>query len=160
MFHPTRVDIGILFNLEDQHKFYFQLFKIDWGPLEDGDDGRIYFNRKQFVGLERKHSRLEVDFYNKKRQVDKKKGDDPNYKDRLLSLLKMTELPANLTKVDIRIRQKDQMKLILPHFQSVPVNWKAIEEQVFAQCEARVRFPKKMRELLGFGPKARKKSSI
>lgn len=159
-FHPTRVDIGVLFTLENQHKFYSELFKIDWGPLEDGEDGRIYFGKKQFVGLERKHSRLEVDFYNKKRQVEKKKVDDPSYKDRLLTILKMTTLPDNLTKLDIRIRQKDQMKSILPYFLSVPVNWKAIEEQVFTQCEARVRFPKKMRDLLGFKGRARKKSSI
>jgi hypothetical protein len=100
------------------------------------------------AGFIAKHSRLEVAFYNKHRQVEDVKS-GTIYKERLLEILKMTALPKNLIKCDIRIRQKDQTRAITKLLIADDIDFEAIERVVLQKCLNKTKIGRTLRKYLG-----------
>ena len=148
-FHPSRWDVGILFQVEDERNFYrLVVDKNKW----QGMRCHYQFDTEVEQGFIAKHSRLEVAFYNKYRQVKEvKQGTD--YESRILKIAGVDELPEDLMKCDIRIRQKDQTREITKLLQMEKINFKAIERVVLKKCDLKTKMGRKLKKMLGLTKK-------
>jgi hypothetical protein len=144
-FHPSRWDVGILFLANDERAFYRLVVDKDKWPLMRC---HYQFETEFDAGFIAKHSRLEVAFYNKHRQVEDVKS-GTIYKERLLEILKMTALPKNLIKCDIRIRQKDQTRAITKLLIADDIDFEAIERVVLQKCLNKTKIGRTLRKYLG-----------
>jgi|GEM_PF-2611020 hypothetical protein len=70
----------------------------------------------------------------------------------------MTALPANLIKCDIRIRQKDQTRMITQLLMADEINFEAIEGVVLQKCRNKTKMGRTLRKHLGLSRINRKKS--
>lgn len=143
--HPSRWDVGILFMVKDERAFYRLIVdKKRWPAMRC----HYQFETEQEEGFLAKHSRLEVAFYNKHRQVRDVKSDTA-YKERLLAILRVSELPENLMKCDIRIRQKDQTRAITKLLLDERIDFAAIERVVLQKCGKKTQMGRTLRKILG-----------
>lgn len=144
-FHPSRWDVGILFLANDEQAFYrLVLDKEKWPQMRC----HYQFETKFDAGFIAKHSRLEVAFYNKHRQVEDVKS-GTIYKERLLEILKMAVLPKNLIKCDIRIRQKDQTRTITKLLMDDEIDFNAIERVVLQKCLNKTKMGRTLKKHIG-----------
>lgn len=144
-FHPSRWDVGILFQVDDERKFYRVVVdKLKWPAMRC----HYQFDTEVEQGFIAKHSRLEVAFYNKSRHVRETKQ-DTEYKKRILEIVGLDELPENLMKCDIRIRQKDQTREITKLLQKESIDFTAIESVVLKKCGLKTKMGRKLKKTLG-----------
>ncbi|MFN9067336.1 MAG: hypothetical protein ACK5V3_08920 [Bdellovibrionales bacterium] len=152
-FHPSRWDVGILFLTKNEQDLYRLIVdKEKWPQMRC----HYQFETKFDAGFIAKHSRLEVAFYNKHRQVEEVKS-GTTYKELLLEVLKMTALPTNLIKCDIRIRQKDQTRIITQLLMADEINFEAIEGVVLQKCLNKTKMGRTLRKYLGLSKIIRKR---
>lgn len=143
--HPSRWDVGILFLIDNERGFYrLVVDKNKWPEMRC----HYQFETEFDAGFIAKHSRLEVAFYNKYRQVEAIKN-GTTYKERLLEILKTIEVPKNLLKCDIRIRQKDQTRAITKLLFAEEIDFKAIEQVVLQKCKNKTNMGRTLKNILG-----------
>lgn len=148
-FHPSRWDVGILFQVKDEAKFYRLLVdRKKWEGLRC----HYQFETEQEEGFLARHSRLEVAVYNKHRQVRDVKQNTA-YHARILEIARVKELPENLMKCDIRIRQKDQTKEITRLLQIEKIDFQAIERVVLQKCDRKTKMGRTLKKILGISRK-------
>ncbi len=152
-FHPSRWDVGILFSVQNERSFYRLLLDKDKWPAMRC---HYQFETEQEEGFLAKHSRLEVAFYNKHRQVRDVKAETA-YKERLLAVLQISELPESLMKCDIRIRQKDQTRAITKMLLADKIDFEAIEQVVLQKSQNKTKMGRTLKKILGLSL-SRKKS--
>lgn len=144
-FHPSRWDVGILFQVKDERSFYrLVVDKKKWNGMRC----HYQFDQEEEQGFIAKHSRLEVAFYNKHRHVRDTKQ-ETDYKERILKIVGKEELPANLMKCDVRIRQKDQTRAITKLLQMEKINFQAIEAVVLKKCDLKTKMGRALKKILG-----------
>lgn len=153
MIHATRYDRRLLFQVDDEQKFYKALHRVDWGLLV----GHARLEKGHWSGFEANHTRLEVDYYNKQKQIIAKKKDDPFYYPRFLKMIGKTEVPPNLMNVDFRIRQKDQTKEITRLLLEDEIDYDAINKEVASLVADRVTFTPALKKIMGFDGKPHQK---
>ena len=148
-FHPSRWDVGILFQVKNERDFYrLVVDKNKW----EGMRCHYQFDTEVEQGFIAKHSRLEVAFYNKYRQVKEvKQGTD--YQSRILKIAGVDDLPEDLMKCDIRIRQKDQTREITKLLQMEKINFQAIERVVLCKCDRKTKMGRTLKKILGIRKK-------
>ena len=148
-FHPSRWDVGILFQVKNERDFYrLVVDKNKWNGMRC----HYQFDTEVEQGFIAKHSRLEVAFYNKHRHVRDTKQ-ETDYKERILKIVGQPELPENLMKCDIRIRQKDQTRAITKLLQMEKINFQAIERIVLQKCDRKTKMGRTLKKILGLTKK-------
>lgn len=147
-FTVSRIDLAYTFTYEGS--FFKDLMKSDFKNL----NVRPLIKKKEYLYLKAENSRFEMAAYNKTEQVKKEKGDD--YKDSFLMALGLDDLPENLYRMDLRLRQKDVCKAVLETLYLEKINFEDVEKEIIKQASNRMIFPKKIRQVLD----PLKKSSI
>lgn len=143
-FHPSRWDVGILFQVNDERQFYrLVVDRLKWKGMRC----HYQFDTEVEQGFIAKHSRLEVAFYNKFRHVRDTKQ-NTEYSKRILEVIGF-EMPENLMKCDIRIRQKDQTREITKLLYKEKIDFEAIETIVLQKCKLKTKMGRKLRTNLG-----------
>ncbi len=139
-FTVSRIDLAYTFTYESH--FFKDLMKSDFKNL----NVRPLIKKKEYLYLKAENSRFEMAVYNKADQVKKEKGDD--YKDSFLMALGLDDLPENLYRMDLRLRQKDVCKPVLESLYLEKINFEAVEREIVKQASNRLIFSKKISQVL------------